>query len=77
MNQFWGDLRAKSAGVGLKITIKKSNSLKLGTNEFENLVLGRENLVNLFFFRGWRCLWSLLLVRVHVEVAFITNKTVA
>ena len=44
MNEFLEVLRIQGARIGLKINVKKTNSLRLGISEDENVTLGNKNI---------------------------------
>ena len=44
MNEFLEVLRVQGARIGLKINVKKTNSLRLGINEDEKLTFGNEKI---------------------------------
>ena len=44
MNEFLEVLRVQSAKIGLKINVKKTKSLRLGTSEYEKVTLGNEKI---------------------------------
>ena len=44
MNEFLEVLRVQGAGIGLKINVKKTKSLRIGTSEDEKVTLGNEKI---------------------------------